>query len=126
MFSFVPTTLDSDTPDSEAVMILRDGRLLAVASCLSGIHGALAGHWYIESAFRGCPIGLTPRSRPSARWKPGSVPRIGSACPRATRAAQLSGNTGVIYQMTGGGSDERRHIPAFAAGQFEDRDERSV
>lgn len=55
MFSFVPTTLDSDTPDSEAVMILRDGRLLAVASCLSGIHGALAGHWYIESAFRGLP-----------------------------------------------------------------------
>jgi hypothetical protein len=55
MFSVVPTMPEIDTPDSEAVMILRDGRLLAVASCLSGIHGALSGHCYIESSFRGLP-----------------------------------------------------------------------
>jgi hypothetical protein len=55
MFSFVNTALDSDTPDSEAVMILRDGRLLAVASCLSLMHGALEGRWYIEASFRTLP-----------------------------------------------------------------------
>lgn len=29
----------------------RHGRLIAVLSCLSAIHGELLGHWYVESSF---------------------------------------------------------------------------
>ena len=57
--SFQTVTLDTETPDRDAVLVFRDGRLLAVLSCLSDMHGDLAGSWFIEAVF-----GDTPRSQP--------------------------------------------------------------
>jgi hypothetical protein len=31
--------------------VFREGRLLAVLSCLSDIHGELAGQWFVEMDF---------------------------------------------------------------------------
>jgi hypothetical protein len=61
MLSFQTATLDTDTPDRNATLVFREGRLLAVLSCLSDIHGDLAGHWYIEATFGDLP-GRQPRA----------------------------------------------------------------
>ena len=53
--TFQPITLDSETDDRDAVLMLRDGRLVAVLTCLSDMHGVLAGRWFVEAAFR--PMG---------------------------------------------------------------------
>lgn len=37
--------------DNEGRLVLHDGRLLAVLSCLSDQHAANAGQWFIECGF---------------------------------------------------------------------------
>lgn len=53
--TFQAVTLDTETPDGEATLVFRDGRLLAVLSRLSDIHDDLAGRWFIEAAFGEVP-----------------------------------------------------------------------
>ena len=59
--SYQDVTLDNDTPDREAMLVFRDGRLLAVLTRLSDIHGELAGHWFAEAVFEtfASPLGPT-------------------------------------------------------------------
>ena len=52
---FQPATLAADSPDSEATIVFRDGRLLAVLSRLSDIHDDLQGFWFVEAAFTRLP-----------------------------------------------------------------------
>jgi hypothetical protein len=51
MLSFEPVTLDGNYGDEEAVLVFRDGHLLAIAARLGGGHAELAGHWYVEKTF---------------------------------------------------------------------------
>lgn len=51
MLSFQPVMLDGEHGDSEAVLAFREGRLTAVLSHLSAIHGELEGHWFLEASF---------------------------------------------------------------------------
>ena len=53
--SFQEATLDTDSPDREATLVFRDGKLLAVLCCLSDIHGDLAGEWFVEALFARAP-----------------------------------------------------------------------
>jgi hypothetical protein len=53
--SFQPIELSTRGPDCDGMLVLSDGRLIAVLSRLSDIHGALAGRWYVEAAFRDLP-----------------------------------------------------------------------
>ena len=55
MLSFQHATLDTRAPDRDAALVFRNGQLLAVLSCLSAIHGDLAGEWYIEASFGEMP-----------------------------------------------------------------------
>ena len=48
-------TLDADSPDREALLVFRDGRLLAVLSHLSDIHPDLQGQWFVEAMFGNVP-----------------------------------------------------------------------
>jgi len=49
-FTFQPIVLD--TPfDSHGVLVFRDGRLVAIASCLDAGHEDLEGRWAIEKLF---------------------------------------------------------------------------
>lgn len=41
-------TLDCQD-DEEGILIFRDGRFLAVACRLGGLHGDLSGRWFIEA-----------------------------------------------------------------------------
>jgi hypothetical protein len=59
--SFQPVILDADMPDKEATLVFREGRLLAVLTCLSDIHEDLRGHWFIEAIF-----GKIPQRQPQA------------------------------------------------------------
>ena len=52
---FQRVTLDTDTPDRNATLVFRNGRLLAVLSCLSDIHGEIGGTWFIEATFSELP-----------------------------------------------------------------------
>ena len=52
-YSFQELALASEWPEEEAVLVFRGGRLLAVLSRLSGVHGELAGRWFVEALFRG-------------------------------------------------------------------------
>ncbi|WP_158812000.1 hypothetical protein [Beijerinckia sp. L45] len=45
--SFHAVTLDAVSTDREAMLVFREGRLLAVLTCLSDIHEDLRGHWFI-------------------------------------------------------------------------------
>jgi len=54
-----PVTLDANTPDQEGLLVFREGRLLAVLSCLGDIHTDLQGHWFIEATF-----GTMPKQSP--------------------------------------------------------------
>lgn len=54
--TFESITLDSGTDDREAVLMLCDGSLTAVLTQLSDMHGALAGRWFVEIAFRQLPL----------------------------------------------------------------------
>jgi hypothetical protein len=58
--SFQPVTLDVTSPDREGLMVFRDGRLLAVLTCLSDIHDELAGRWFVEASFGEIPPGEAP------------------------------------------------------------------
>jgi hypothetical protein len=49
--SFQPVTLDGNYGDEEAMLVLHDGRLIALLSRLGYAHGALAGQWFVETAF---------------------------------------------------------------------------
>lgn len=51
-----PATLDSECGDSEARLVLRDGRLVAIISCLGDLHGALIGRWFVEAVFGDHPL----------------------------------------------------------------------
>lgn len=55
MFSFQPVTLDTTSPDSEAALVFRSGRLVAVLTRLSDIHADLGGKWFLEAAFANVP-----------------------------------------------------------------------
>jgi hypothetical protein len=57
MLSFQTVELDADTPDRDATLAFRDGRLLAVLSRLSDMHDDLTGHWYVEATFGDLPGG---------------------------------------------------------------------
>ena len=48
---FRPAILDTQGRDSEAVLVYRDGRLAAVLTCLSEIHGDQQGLWFLEACF---------------------------------------------------------------------------
>lgn len=52
---FRPVTLDSGDDDKDAVLVFRDGRLMAVLTCLSAIHEDLCGKWFVEATFIGVP-----------------------------------------------------------------------
>jgi len=60
MLSFKPVTLDTDAPDQEAVLVFRNGNLLAVLTRLSAIHGDLKGKWFLEAAFGEVPVVQPP------------------------------------------------------------------
>jgi len=49
--TFQPVRLDMCADDEDALLVFRDGRLLAVASCLCAEHGDLAGSVFIEAMF---------------------------------------------------------------------------
>lgn len=53
--SFQSVTLDTNSPDRDALLVFRDGGLLAVLSCLSDIHGDLTGKWFLEATFGELP-----------------------------------------------------------------------
>jgi len=53
MIEFTPVTLDSGPEDNEAVLLFRDGRLLAVLTCLGEIHEEMQGSWFVETTFNG-------------------------------------------------------------------------
>lgn len=57
--SFQEVTLDT-VADREGRLVFRDGRLLAVLSCLSEIHDHLSGHWFIETVFGDVPTPQPP------------------------------------------------------------------
>lgn len=48
--SFEPVVLDSCV-DNEAVLVFREGRLIAVVSRLGELHQELAGRWFVETTF---------------------------------------------------------------------------
>jgi hypothetical protein len=50
-YSFEPVRLDAANGDDEALLLFRDGRLLAVISHLGEGHGAVAGQWFVETVF---------------------------------------------------------------------------
>lgn len=49
--TFQPISLDTRDDDSDALLVLSNGRLLAVATRLSHHHGRFEGSFYIEAAF---------------------------------------------------------------------------
>lgn len=49
--SFQPVTLDTIHPDSDAMLVFRDGRLFAVVTSLSDLHEERAGSWFVETLF---------------------------------------------------------------------------
>ena len=53
--SFQPVTLDASGPDRDGALAFRDGRLVAVLSRLSDIHGDLGGRWFVEATFSDMP-----------------------------------------------------------------------
>jgi hypothetical protein len=54
--SFQPVTLDGTAPDRDATLVFRDGRLLAVLTCLDEIHDDLEGKWFVEVTFGRVPV----------------------------------------------------------------------
>jgi hypothetical protein len=50
-FSFEPVSLDASNGDDEGRLVFRDGRLLAVVSCLGKGHGDAVGRWFVEAVF---------------------------------------------------------------------------
>ena len=60
MLSFQSVTLATESPDREATLVFRDGRLLAVLTCLSDIHEDLGGKWFLETAFPDLPAVKPP------------------------------------------------------------------
>ena len=59
-FSFQSVTLEGKAPDREGKLVFRDGRLLALLTCLGDIHGDLAGNWFVEATFGDVPAGQFP------------------------------------------------------------------
>ena len=53
--SFQEIMLDTGDTDDRAVLVLRDGRLIAVLSRLSEMHEGLAGRWFVEAVFGPLP-----------------------------------------------------------------------
>jgi len=53
--SFQAITLDTGNTDEQAVLVLKGGRLAAVLSHLSDLHGDLAGLWFVEAMFGNPP-----------------------------------------------------------------------
>lgn len=56
---FQPVTLAAPAPDTRGVLVFREGKLLAVLSCLGDIHEELGGRWFVEVA-----LGELPRPQP--------------------------------------------------------------
>jgi hypothetical protein len=48
---FQPATLDGNYGDEEAMLVLNDGRILAVLSRLGPAHDELEGCWFLEKGF---------------------------------------------------------------------------
>lgn len=49
--AFQPISLDVESGDSGGLLVLRDGKLVAVVAELGAMHGEIAGWWFIEAAF---------------------------------------------------------------------------
>jgi hypothetical protein len=58
--TFQPVSLDGNAPDRDAMLVFREGRLLAVLTCLSDIHAELVGRWFVEATFGDLPSGHAP------------------------------------------------------------------
>lgn len=54
--SFQDITLDTGDGDARAVLVLRDGRLIAVLSHLGAMHDEMAGKWFVEALFGNPPF----------------------------------------------------------------------
>jgi hypothetical protein len=55
VIEFKPVKLDSGDHDNDAVLAFRDGRLMAVLTCLSDLHGEFQGQWFLEANFSAPP-----------------------------------------------------------------------
>jgi hypothetical protein len=53
--SFQEIMLDTGNTDDRAVLVLRNGRLIAVLSQLSEMHDDMAGRWFVEAVFGPTP-----------------------------------------------------------------------
>ncbi len=51
MLTFQSIELESHHGDENAVLVLRSGRLVAIATRLGKQHGPKAGEWYVEAVF---------------------------------------------------------------------------
>ncbi|HEY0413034.1 MAG TPA: hypothetical protein VGD66_07825 [Allosphingosinicella sp.] len=49
--TFQPVTLDGNYGDEAAMLVFREGHLVAVISQLSAAHGVLEGQWFVEKTF---------------------------------------------------------------------------
>jgi hypothetical protein len=49
--SFQDIKLDTGDGDDQAVLVLRNGRLIAVLSHLGAMHNHMAGKWFVEARF---------------------------------------------------------------------------
>jgi len=72
--SIQPVRLDTHDGDGDAMLVFRNGQLVAVASRLSGHHGRLSGSYFIEAVFgpRDHHLGATFASEDEVRrWAEG-------------------------------------------------------
>ncbi|WP_380779999.1 hypothetical protein [Sphingomonas sp. R86520] len=53
MLTFQPIRLEFNHGDEDAVLILREGQLVAIAARLGVDHGTAAGEWFVETVFTG-------------------------------------------------------------------------
>jgi hypothetical protein len=77
--SFQPVELDTDGYDSEAMLVFRDGRLLAIVCCLGEIHEAEEGKWFVEKGFGrldGRPAGTFGTLDDFKSWALGEIERL--------------------------------------------------
>ncbi|HXH16992.1 MAG TPA: hypothetical protein VNJ10_12765 [Sphingomonas sp.] len=51
--TFQEIVLDVTTGDDEALLVMREGRLVAVLCRLGPMHGDLTGKWFVEAMFAG-------------------------------------------------------------------------
>jgi len=57
--TFTPVELDTGNGDRRGLLVLSDGKLTAVLSCLDKAHGQAAGKWFVETTFRPMRLAAT-------------------------------------------------------------------